>query len=122
VDLPGYGFAKASKTTTNAWDSVMNDYFVDNAKLKVVMLLLDSRISPTELDKQMLDYLAENEIPAILVLTKTDKITRSELNNAINKISQELRYNKELIIPTSANKKLGVENLTKILENFVKFD
>lgn len=120
VDLPGYGFAKASKTTTNAWDSVMNDYFVENPKLKVVMLLLDSRIPPTELDKQMLDYLAENEIPAILVLTKTDKITRSELNNSINKISQELRYNKDLIIPTSANKKQGVENISKILENFVK--
>ena len=122
VDLPGYGYAKASKTTTSVWDSVMNDYFVENPKLKVVMLLLDSRIMPTELDKQMLDYLAENEVPAILVLTKTDKITRNELNNSINKISQELRYNKELIVPTSANKKQGVENLAKILKNFVKFD
>lgn len=122
VDLPGYGFAKASKTTTNAWDSVMNDYFIENPRLKVVMLLLDCRITPTDLDKQMLDYLAENEIPAILVLTKTDKITRSELNNSINKISKELRYNKDLIVPTSANKKQGRENLAKILENFVKID
>ena len=119
VDLPGYGFAKASKTTTNAWDSVMNDYFVDNNKLKVVMLLLDSRIPPTDLDKQMLNYLAENEIPAILVLTKTDKITRSELNNSINKISQELRYNKELIIPTSANKKQGVNEIATLLDKYL---
>ncbi len=118
VDLPGYGFAKASKSTTNAWDSVMNDYFVENPKLKVVMLLLDSRIPPTDLDKQMLDYLAENEIPAILVLTKTDKISRSELNNSINKISQELRYNKDLIIPTSASKKIGVDELSNLLEKY----
>lgn len=122
VDLPGYGFAKASKSTTNTWDSVMNDYFVENPKLKVVMVLLDCRLMPTNLDKQMLDYLAENEIPAIIVLTKSDKITRSELNNIVNKISNDLRYNKDLIIPTSANKKQGTQNLIEILKNFVKID
>lgn len=122
VDLPGYGFAKASKSTTNAWDSVMNDYFVGNEKLKLTMMLLDSRISPTNLDKQMLNYLAENEIPAIIVLTKSDKITKTELNNTINQISKELRYNKELIIPTSATKKQGSEKIAKILENFLKFN
>ena len=121
VDLPGYGYAKASKSTTSAWDSVMNDYFVENPKLKVVMLLLDSRIMPTELDKQMLDYLAENEIPAIVVLTKSDKISRSELNNTINKISKEIRFNKDLIIPTSADKKLGAEKVAVLLENYLNF-
>ena len=119
VDLPGYGFAKASKSTTSAWDSVMNDYFVENPKLKVVMLLLDCRIMPTDLDKQMLDYLAENEIPAIVVLTKTDKISRSELNNTINKISKDIRFNKDLIIPTSADKKQGTDKIALILENYV---
>ena len=119
VDLPGYGYAKASKSTTNAWDSVMNDYFVENPKLKVVMLLLDCRIMPTELDKQMLDYLAENEIPAIIILTKTDKISRSELNNTINKISKEIRFNKDLIIPTSADKKQGTEKISSILGNYI---
>lgn len=122
VDLPGYGFAKASKSTTNAWDSVMNDYFVGNEKLKLTMMLLDSRIPPTNLDKQMLNYLAKNEIPAIIVLTKTDKITKTELNNTINQISKELRYNKELIIPTSVTKKQGSEKIAKILENFLKFN
>lgn len=122
VDLPGYGFAKASKSTTNAWDSVMNDYFVENGKLKLTMVLLDCRMNPTDLDKQMLNYLAENEIPAIIVLTKADKISKTELNNKINQISKELRYNKELIIPTSATKKLGADKIAKILENFVKID
>ena len=89
VDLPGYGFAKASKNLTSAWDSVMNDYFIDNAKLKLVLVLLDCRLMPTDLDKQMLDYLAENEIPALIILTKTDKISRSELNNNIAKISKK---------------------------------
>ena len=116
VDLPGYGFHKASKTLADSWDAVMNDYFVDNAKLKLVLVLLDSRLMPTALDKQMFDYLAENEIPAAVILTKTDKISRSELNNAINKISKEIRFNKDLIVPTSASKKIGVEAVAKIIE------
>lgn len=116
VDLPGYGYHKASKSIANAWDAVMNDYFVENAKLKLVLVLLDSRLMPTDLDKQMFDYLAENEIPSAVILTKTDKISRSELNNAINKISKDIRFNKDLIIPTSASKKIGVDAVAKIIE------
>ena len=120
VDLPGYGYHKASKSIADSWDRVMNDYFVDNSKLKLVMVLLDSRLMPSELDKQMLDYLAENEIPAIIILTKTDKLSRSEINNNINKISKEIRYNKDLIIPTSATKKQGVETISKLLDEYIK--
>lgn len=116
VDLPGYGYHKASKSIANAWDAVMNDYFVENVKLKLVLVLLDSRLMPTDLDKQMFDYLAENEIPSAVILTKTDKISRSELNNAINKISKDIRFNKDLIIPTSASKKIGVDAVAKIIE------
>lgn len=119
VDLPGYGFAKASKNMVSAWDKIMNDYFVQNQKLKLVLLLLDCRIKPTELDKQMLNFLAENEISALLILTKTDKINRSELNMAINNISTELRYNKERIIATSATKKQGVEQIGVFLDNYI---
>lgn len=120
VDLPGYGYHKASKSIADSWDRVMNDYFVDNDKLRVVMLLLDSRILPTELDIQMLDFLATHDIPCVIVLTKTDKLNRSEINNAINKVSTMVRYNKELIIPTSATKKQGVEKVGDLLENYLE--
>ena len=119
VDLPGYGFAKASKNLTSAWDSVMNDYFVDNEKLKLVLVLIDSRLNPTELDIQMLDYLAEHEIPALIVMTKTDKLNRSEINLNKDKISKQLRYNKDLIIPTSTLKKVGVEDIAKKLDDYL---
>lgn len=120
VDLPGYGFAKASKNLTNTWDSVMNDYFVENEKLKLVFVLLDCRHMPSELDKQMLDYLAENEIPCVIILTKVDKISKSELNQNIAKISKDIRFNKDLIFSTSADKKQGVEQIEKyLLENFL---
>ena len=119
VDLPGYGYHKASKSLANSWDSVMNDYFIDNAKLKLVFVLLDSRLMPTDLDKQMLDYLAENEIPVIIILTKTDKITRSELGLNMAKISKDIRFNKDMIIATSASKKLGVDRIEKLLDEYI---
>ena len=120
VDLPGYGYHKASKSIANAWDSVMNDYFVDNEKLKLVFVLLDSRIEPTELDKQMLDYLAEYEIPAVIIMTKTDKISRSEVFQNMAKISKEVRFNKDLIVATSALKKQGVERIETLLDEYLK--
>ncbi len=119
VDLPGYGYHKASKSIANAWDAVMNDYFVGNVKLKLVFVLLDSRIEPTELDIQMLDYLAEHEIPAVIILTKTDKISRSELLLNMTKISKEIRFNKDLIIATSALKKQGVDRVEKLLDEYI---
>lgn len=120
VDLPGYGFAKASKNIVGAWDSVMNDYFVNNSKLKLVMVLLDCRLMPTQQDIAMLDFLAENEIPAVIILTKTDKITRSELNNNKTKIVSMLRFNKDMIIATSANKKVGVEQIGAFVDEYIK--
>ena len=120
VDLPGYGYAKASKNMTSAWDSVMNDYFVDNAQLKLVFVLLDCRHSPTALDIHMLEYLAEHEIPALIILTKIDKLSKSELNKNIENISKILRYNKNMIIPTSAEKKIGVTAIEQLLDEYIK--
>ena len=119
IDLPGYGYAKASKNTTNAWDTVMNDYFVNNSKLKLVMVLLDSRHSPSQLDIQMIDYLAENEIPIVLILTKIDKISRSELNKNVENIAKLLRFNKSMIIPTKKKKKIGVDRIEQLLDEYI---
>ena len=120
VDLPGYGYHKASKSIANAWDAVMNDYFVGNVKLKLVFVLLDSRIEPTVLDKQMLDYLATQEIPAVIIMTKTDKISRSEIFLNMSKISKEIRFNKDLIVATSALKKQGVERIESLIDEYLK--
>ena len=120
VDLPGYGYHKASKSIANAWDAVMNDYFSENEKLKLVFVLLDCRIGATDLDKQMLDYLAEYEIPAIIILTKADKISRSEMGLMIAKISKEIRFNKDLIVATSALKKQGVDRIENLMDEYLK--
>ena len=120
VDLPGYGFAKASKNISKSWDSVINDYFADNEKLRLVFVLLDCRLAPSELDMMMFDYLASHELPAVVILTKIDKISRSQLNLSIDKIAKTIRFNKNMIIPTSANKKIGVEKIESILDEYIK--
>lgn len=119
VDLPGYGFASASKNLVSSWDRVMNDFFVGNKNLRLVLLLLDSRHMPTDLDIEMLDYLAENEIPHVVILTKADKLSKSELNNNIIKIARDIRHNKDVIIPTSAQKKLGTDKICEILSQHI---
>ena len=119
VDLPGYGYHKASKSIADSWDKVMNDYFIENEKLKLVFVLLDCRIMPTELDKQMLDYLASHEIPVVIILTKVDKISRSELGLNMSKISKEIRFNKDLIVATSTLKKQGVDRIESLLDEYL---
>ena len=119
VDLPGYGFAKAAKDTVEVWDSVMNDYFVNNDKLKLVLLLVDSRIGPTALDRQMLDYLGDNDLTAAIILTKTDKITRSALGLQLKNTAETLRFSNSLVIPTSANKKIGSEDVAGLIDKYI---
>ena len=119
VDLPGYGFAKASKSTTNAWDSVMNDYFVENSKLKVVMLLLDSRIPPTDLDKQMLNYFTFNNIPVTIVATKYDKIKKSERMKKVGDIAATLKVGIENIYLISSETAYGKTAIVERLYQFV---
>ena len=115
VDLPGYGFAKAAKDTIDTWDAVMNDYFVENDKLKLVLLLVDSRLGLQPKDLEMLNYLNDNDLPVAIVLTKTDKINRSDINKVTNGIANQIRYDKSLIVPTSSSKKIGADRIAQLI-------
>lgn len=120
VDLPGYGFAKASKEQKDSWDSVLDNYFNNTHNLKLVLALIDSRHLPTELDVMMIDYLVDRNIPYQIVLTKTDKLSRNELNNNIRKISDYIRHSKDIMITTSSEKKLGREEIAIAIEQAIK--
>ena len=120
VDLPGYGFAKASKEQKSTWDSVLDNYFNNTHNLKLVLALIDSRHLPTDLDVMMIDYLVDRNIPYQIVLTKTDKLSRNELNNNIRKISDYIRHSKDIMITTSSEKKLGREEIAIAIEQAIK--
>ena len=122
VDLPGYGFAQASKSIKQEWDRVLDDYFNNTHNLKLVLLLIDSRHLPSQLDVMMLNYLVELGIPYQIVLTKADKLSKSQLNKNINDISNHIRHNKSMFISTSADKKQGAEQIADAIEKAITIE
>ncbi|MDD4350661.1 MAG: ribosome biogenesis GTP-binding protein YihA/YsxC [Clostridia bacterium] len=119
VDLPGYGFAQAAKNVKEQWDFTLDEYFEFSTNLKLVFVLLDSRRMPSELDVLMINYLVDKGIPYVLVLTKTDKLSKSELSENINNISKIIRHNKELFVITSASQRQGINEIAKTIEKYL---
>lgn len=116
VDLPGYGFAKASKTEIDGWQSMIEPYLVENENLKCVCMLVDSRIEPTAQDKQMMKFLNYYRIPFVVIATKCDKFGKSQIKPQMQKIANFLGLGKENVFPTSSENKYGR------LEILAKFD
>jgi GTP-binding protein len=111
VDLPGYGFAEAPKSHADAWNRVMLDYLRRRANLKRVFLLIDARRGIGAVDKDLLDKSAVNYQ---VVLTKTDKIKKSDLAPVIDSALAVLRKRPAAhprVIATSSEKGLGLEDL-----------
>ena len=96
VDLPGYGYAKVSKSIKGTWGKMVEDYFVGRAELKLALMLVDCRIPPTESDKTMKEWLDHHRIPNAVVLMKTDKLSKNQLNQAL-RTSASLLKTKETI-------------------------
>ncbi|MBR5277942.1 MAG: YihA family ribosome biogenesis GTP-binding protein [Clostridia bacterium] len=121
VDLPGYGFARRSKSDIGKWSSLTEHYFVDNPSLTYVLQLIDIRVGITEDDKMMLNYLDHYNVPYIVVATKCDKLNKTKLNEACSKLlsSGVLRSNTEIILYSSL-KGIGRETLwQKIIETSI---
>ncbi|MHB8831270.1 MAG: ribosome biogenesis GTP-binding protein YihA/YsxC [Patescibacteria group bacterium] len=78
VDLPGYGYAKASMAKRQDFFDMVNDYLCLSKQLKLVFLIIDARIGPTDQDRDMLDYLNYSHTPLVMILNKVDKLSNSE--------------------------------------------
>lgn len=117
VDLPGYGYAKLSKSMTEGWAEMMEAYISGRKNLRKVVQLVDIRHEPSKLDIQMYDYLRYYGLDGIVVATKADKISSNQKQKALNLIRETLSMNKDdIIIPISSLKKTGTENLIKEIE------
>ena len=79
VDLPGYGYARTSKSSREKWDKMMRDYFLHREELANVYVLVDSRVEPQRLDLEFISFLGMNGIPLTIVFTKTDKEKQREV-------------------------------------------
>ncbi len=106
VDLPGYGYAKRSKDSKKVWSTLTEDYFVKNPSndaLKLVIQLIDIRVGPTEDDIMMINWLIERDVPFIVVATKTDKLSKAQLNEALNNLDKDYFHDTGIqIIPFSS--------------------
>ena len=118
VDAPGYGYAKGGIDLDRLFGEMMEEYFVDNQFLKLVLLLIDSRREFSENDLEILRYLQENNIPYFVVITKTDKINQKG-KSQLNKRLLELDI-KENIYFTSVNEPRTLEKLRSGIEQYIQ--
>jgi GTP-binding protein len=92
VDLPGYGYAKVSKTERAKWGKMIEEYLTTRENLRVVVSLVDMRHEPSADDVQMYDFLKYYDIPVIIVATKADKIPRGKWNKHESMIKKKLDF------------------------------
>ena len=97
VDLPGYGYAKVSKTMRADWGVMAEEYLGEREPLKLSVQLIDSRHAPSELDKQLNEWLVYHRKPHLVVATKTDKLNRSELIKNLRGIENQFGSNSKII-------------------------
>ena len=79
VDLPGYGYARTSKSSREAWGSMIRDYFLHREQLTNTYVLVDSRLTPQHIDLEFISFLGQNGVPLTIVFTKTDKEKQREV-------------------------------------------
>lgn len=123
VDLPGYGYAKVSKTDREGWTGMIDQYFRSRENLYCTFILIDSRLEPQVADVSFINHLGGLGIPIALVFTKTDKLKQSELAKKRNAIEKQLLITWEELPPvfiTSAEKKTGRKPVLDFIENALK--
>ncbi len=118
VDLPGYGYARVSKATRQDWGKMAEDYLAKRRGLVLSIQLVDSRHSPTELDRQLHEWLIYNEKPHLIVATKSDKFSNNKLRKSLDEIEKKLPGSK--IIAYSSQTGKGKDELWREIEAALK--
>ena len=112
VDLPGYGYAKVSKSEKDKWGVIMERYLQDRQELCAIFLLVDIRHEPTNDDVMMYEWIKHFGYNCVVIATKADKISRGQYQKHISIIRKKLQPEKdEKVIPLSSSKKTGVEDV-----------
>lgn len=118
TDLPGYGYAKVSDNEKKRWADLMEVYFGSGRNIKLVVVLTDMRRSITKDDVDMIEYLTHYNLPFAVVMTKSDKLNKSEYSKRMEEIKTELDgYNPIAVIPFSSLNGDGRDTLRNVIEN-----
>lgn len=117
VDLPGYGYAKVSRGEKRRWADLIEGYLAQDREIALVFALMDFRHPPTNDDRMMVDYLIDQELPFVVVLTKADKLTANQRKERLAALADELPCGDQItVIPFSSVTGEGVEPIRRIIE------
>lgn len=122
VDLPGYGYAKVSKSARLQFEKFISEYLLERKTLVNTFVLIDSRLEPQKIDLEFMNWCGEKEIPFAMVFTKIDKLSSTELQKNLAKYKKEmLKYWDELppLFTTSSDSKFGKEKLLNYIESLL---
>ncbi|MFQ8602532.1 MAG: ribosome biogenesis GTP-binding protein YihA/YsxC [Anaerovoracaceae bacterium] len=121
VDLPGYGYAKVSKSISEGWGEMMERYLESRPNLLKVIQLVDIRHAPSKQDIEMYSYLRHYGLDGIVVATKADKISRNQIQKSIKTIRSVLKLSQDdMVIPVSSLKRTGCEELLEVMEKLLE--
>ncbi|HLO91967.1 MAG TPA: ribosome biogenesis GTP-binding protein YihA/YsxC [Lentimicrobium sp.] len=119
VDLPGYGYARISKSEREKWEIMIRDYLLKRTNLMLTFILIDSRIEFKSSDKDMINWFGEKQLPFALAFTKTDKLSSNQLDSNISAIKNELIKQWDELPPmfiTSSETGLGCDEIMNYIE------
>ena len=117
VDLPGYGYAKVGKTHLDVWSGVLGEYLKQSTSLVTIFVLMDIRHTPSEQDRQMIDFLVYNQLPFMVIATKIDKLAKSKVFAGVNAIASTLKIRTEMILTSSSETGQGKDKILNYIEN-----
>ncbi len=120
VDLPGYGYARVSRSQSESWGRMMEGYLENRRDLLKVIQLVDVRHQPSAQDVQMYEYLRYYGLSGIVVATKADKVSGNELSKCLSVIRKTLQLDDDIIIPVSALKGTGTDRVLSAMEGLLQ--
>lgn len=120
VDLPGYGYANASPAVKAKWGKMIEKYLRQSANLKQVFLLVDIRHDPSENDKMMYNWIVDNGFRPVIIVTKLDKLKRSQIAKHVKAVRAGLGLKEDdILIPFSSQTKQGLDELWNTIEGYI---
>lgn len=121
VDLPGYGYAKVSKTEKQRWASLVEGYFSDQRHIALIIQIIDIRHKPTKDDYDMIRFLYNCNAPFVIVLTKKDKLKKTAYEKRIDEVLDELsEFEGVQLIPFSAVSGEGLDDVKDVIEEYIE--
>ncbi|MDE6971655.1 MAG: ribosome biogenesis GTP-binding protein YihA/YsxC [Lachnospiraceae bacterium] len=121
VDLPGYGYTKASVTEKEKWGKMVERYLHQSKKLRAVFLLIDIRHEPSANDKQMYEWILHQGFEPVIIATKLDKINKSQVQKHLKMLRSGLKtVSGTIVIPYSAITKQGREEIYDLIDSYLE--